>query len=215
MNPPTGALQSIAAFGGALVIAVGVLLFDWPTFTVLALYWLENVIIGAFTAARILAAGARTERYVQSLATTAFFTVHYGLFCLVHGVFVATLFGGIGTAHGLLDPVLLMVGRISGDAVGAIVVAAMVIAAAADAWRAAARDADEDEAVGRIMVEPYGRIVVLHLVLIGGGFLMQMLKLPALAALLLVAIKLAYDLRRARQAVPAREGGRLSRRASG
>jgi len=45
------------------------------------------------------------------------------------------------------------------------------------------------------MSEPYGRIVVLHVVLIAGGALMMALQLPSLAALLLVAFKLAYDLR--------------------
>jgi Family of unknown function (DUF6498) len=45
------------------------------------------------------------------------------------------------------------------------------------------------------MSEPYGRLIVLHVVLIAGGFLMIALQLPSLAALLLVAFKLVYDLR--------------------
>jgi hypothetical protein len=44
------------------------------------------------------------------------------------------------------------------------------------------------------MGQPYGRIVVLHIVLIGGGFLLAALQLPSAAALLLVAFKLLYDL---------------------
>lgn len=196
MNPATGRLQWAAAVGSAVVIAAGVVFFGWPTFTVLALYWLENVIIGGFTALRILAAGARTERYVESLASAAFFTVHYGLFCLVHGVFVATLFGGMRTMTGIAEPVLLMIGRIAGDRIGVLVVMAMVVAAALDAWRAwAAIDVDDAKVIRRIMSEPYGRIVVLHVVLIAGGFLVHALQLPSLAALLLVAFKLVYDLR--------------------
>jgi hypothetical protein len=196
MSPPPRPLQQSIAVISAAVIAVGVALLGWATFTVLALYWLENVIIGGFTALRILAAGARTERYLESLGSAAFFTVHYGLFCLVHGVFVATLFGNIGNTHGLFDPVLLMIGRIAGDRTGSIVVGAMFVAAATDALRAwGSIDADDEKAIARIMFEPYGRIVVLHVVLIGGGVLMQMLQAPSLAALLLVAFKLAYDLR--------------------
>ncbi len=189
-------LQLLAAIVSAAVIAAGVVLFGWPTFTVLALYWLENLIIGGFTLLRILAAGARSERYGQSLFTAVFFAVHYGLFCFVHGIFVATLFGNITSAHGLFDPLLLMIGRIGADRIGGLVIAAMLFAAAVDAARAWARmDAGDDKVIGRIMFEPYGRIVVLHLVLIGGGALMQFLQAPAAAALLLVAFKLAYDLR--------------------
>ena len=196
MSSQARQLQWIAAIGGAVVMVVGIAVFGWPTFTVLALYWVENVIIGGFTALRILAAGARTGSYGESLASTVFFCLHYGLFCAVHGIFVATLFGGIDGSGGFVDPLFLMIGRIAGERVGLLVVAAMVLAAAVDAWQAAAGlDADDAGAVRRIMTDPYGRIVVLHLVLIGGGFLMAALNLPSAAALLLVAFKLAYDLR--------------------
>jgi hypothetical protein len=207
MNPATGGLQVAAAVAGAAVMAVGIVFFDWPTFTVLALYWLENVIIGAFTVLRILAFGARSEQYLASLGTAAFFTVHYGLFCLVHGVFVATLFGGIRVQGNLVDAVLLMIGRVGGDRLGLLVIVAMVIAVALDAWRAwAASDTGDPSGLRRIMAEPYGRIVVLHLVLIAGGFLMVALQLPSLAALLLVAFKLVYDLRLLRRSrAPARQ----------
>jgi hypothetical protein len=60
-------------------------------------------------------------------------------------------------------------------------------------------DPADSKSLRRIMSSPYGRIVVLHVVLIGGGFLVQALRLPALAALLLVAFKLVYDLRAQRR----------------
>jgi hypothetical protein len=204
VSPGAAGIQFAAAVGTAAVIAAGIVIFGWPAFTVLAFYWLENVVIGGFTAVRILAAGARTERYLESLATAAFFTLHYGLFCVVHGVFVATLFGGIHSMHGLADPVLLMIGRIAGDGVGAVVIATMVVAAALDSQRAW-RDFDDDaeQPIQSIAKEPYGRVVVLHAVLIGGGILLQALQLPALAALLLVAFKLVYDLRLLRRQAPA------------
>jgi hypothetical protein len=196
MSPAAGTLRRAAAFGSAALVAAGIVFLGWPTFTVLAFYWLENVIIGGFTAIRMLVAGARTGRHAESLATTVFFSVHYGLFCLVHGVFVATLFGGIRSLAGVADPVLLMIGRVAGDRIGIVVVIAMVVAAALDAWRALARlDVDDPKAIRHIMSEPYGRIVVLHVVLIAGGALMLALRLPSLAALLLVAFKLVYDLR--------------------
>jgi hypothetical protein len=199
-SPAAGQLQVAAAVAGAAVMAAGIAFFGWPTFAVLALYWLENVIIGAFTLLRILAAGFRQQRHISTLAVGGFFTVHYGIFCAVHGLFVASLFGGIDDGHGFADSLGLMIRKIAGDRIGLLVVLAMIVAAAADALRTHRRhDGDDFKAIHRIMSEPYGRIVVLHLVLIGGGFLMQALKLPAAVGLLLVAFKLVYDLRLARR----------------
>jgi hypothetical protein len=111
------------------------------------------------------------------------------------------LFGGIRPAgSGIVDTVLPMIDRVAGDRTGLIVIAAMTVAAAADAWRAlAATDHEHPQAIRDAMSAPYGRIVVLHLALIGGGFLVQALKLPSLAALLLVGAKLAHDLRQLRR----------------
>ena len=44
------------------------------------------------------------------------------------------------------------------------------------------------------MGAPYGRIMILHVTLIASGFLVQALKSPVAGALLLVGLKLAYDL---------------------
>jgi hypothetical protein len=45
------------------------------------------------------------------------------------------------------------------------------------------------------MQQPYGRIVVLHLTILGGGFLMMALHSPVVGLLLPVALKIALDLR--------------------
>jgi hypothetical protein len=196
MNAAAAPLRLAAAIGSAALLAAGIVLLGWSSFAVLAYYWLENVIVGAFTAVRILAAGWRSERYAESLATTVFFGLHYGLFCLVHGTFVALLFGGMRAVDAPADPVLLMLGRIAGDGVGVVVVAAMVVAAALDAWQSMQRlDADDPRASRRIMAEPYGRVIMLHLALIAGAGIMAGLQLPSPAALLLVAFRLVYELR--------------------
>ena len=45
-----------------------------------------------------------------------------------------------------------------------------------------------------LMGAPYGRIMILHVTLIASGFLVQALGSPVAGALLLVGLKLAYDL---------------------
>jgi hypothetical protein len=47
----------------------------------------------------------------------------------------------------------------------------------------------------QLMAQPYGRIVVMHIAILGGGFLMMALHSPVWGLLLLVALKTTLDLR--------------------
>lgn len=188
-------LSVAASLIGAIAAAIGVLVFEWPAFIVLALFWCENVIIGIFNAMRILAVGAAAERYVSALSVTAFFIVHYGMFCLVHGVLLATIFGGLGGRGNLLDPLLLMVGRLGAEPVGLLVLASMVMMSIDETlrwWRHV--DPHERKALKAAMSAPYARIVVLHLALLLGGFALQALGAPGIAVLILIGLKLGYDI---------------------
>ena len=45
------------------------------------------------------------------------------------------------------------------------------------------------------MQQPYGRVVVLHLAILGGGFLIMALKSPTAGLVLLVVLKIILDVR--------------------
>jgi hypothetical protein len=189
-------LEFAAAIAAAAVVAAGVLFFGWPTFTVLALYWIGNVVIGVFTLLRIAIASARAGHPFGGVFVGAFFAVHYGLFCLGHAFLIATLLGRGGIDGSLLfKPAALLVARVASDSIGTIALLAITLGAGFDALRRL-RNADAaDRADPRgVMSAPYGRIVVLHVVLLVGGFLLQLLQAPAVAALLLVGAKLASDM---------------------
>ena len=112
-----------------------------------------------------------------------FFCVHYGLFCVVHGVFVASLFGPQRSASDMGVTLARMVGDVVREVPGALALASIVIAVAFDLvqWLIAHRDDENPKLVGETMSAPYGRIVVLHVVILGGAFLMQLFKAPAAA----------------------------------
>jgi hypothetical protein len=194
-------LDTVLAIASAAVIAWGVLGLAWSVFTVMALFWFENVVIGGFNVLRMLVSGARIggAGIVGALAMAAFFTLHYGMFTAVHGVFVVMLFGMPELGRQAMDggfygPLGTMVQTLFGDREGWMALMAIVTvhAVAFLQWTIATRE--EPTPLKDLMAAPYGRIVVLHLTLLAGGFLIMSMRAPELGVLLLVALKLGYDL---------------------
>jgi hypothetical protein len=195
------ALDAALAIASAAVIAYGVLVLGWPVFVVMALFWFENVVVGGFNVLRMLVSGARMggAGVIGALAMAAFFTVHYGMFTAVHGVFVVMLFGTpeLGReamSGGFYGPLGTMAGRlfVGGEGWLAMMAIVAVHAVGFAQWAFATRD--EPTPLKELMAAPYGRIVVLHVTLIAGGFLIMSLHAPVLGVLLLLALKLGYDL---------------------
>ncbi|MCU0769871.1 MAG: DUF6498-containing protein [Burkholderiaceae bacterium] len=215
-TPLQRGIDAALAVASALVIAWGVLALGWPVFFVMALFWFENVVIGGFNVLRMLLSGLRSggAGILAALAMAAFFTLHYGMFTAVHGAFVVALFGvpelGRDAMNGgLAAPALRMVESLMADRAGWLAMLAVVAvqAVAFVQWSIATRASPTP--LKELMGAPYGRIMVLHVSLIAGAFLLQAFKSPVAGVLLLVALKLAYDLmalgRAPRQQAPSAE----------
>jgi uncharacterized protein DUF6498 len=175
----------------------GVLLWHWSVFAVVLLYWCENVIVGAFNVLRMLCAQPGSiGGWVSKATTVPFFMVHYGMFTLVHGVFVFALFSGTGIGHG---------GTLNGFTAAAVLAA---VRGAGLTWPAAGLLASHAFSffhnylgggeyrranVSLLLFQPYARVAVLHVVTLVGGFLTQSLGSPVVALVLLVLLKTALD----------------------
>src|SRR6185503_15125898 len=92
--------------------------WGWHVEDIVFLYWIENLVIGAFNLPRILLAqpelGMAAARALELSAGTllagkamfaAFFLVHYGVFCFAHGEFLLSMFPGVRHAGGLFAAV--------------------------------------------------------------------------------------------------------------
>jgi hypothetical protein len=134
-----------------------------------------------------------------------FFLVHYGLFWAVHGVFVFVLFVGRGPsgAFGGL-PGMGFGAPQSGLPTGQVTLAVVLIGVtlAASVFRDRPRSGTGAEAgpspIG-LMIRAYGRVVLLHVVLIFGGFAIMLLGSPTPALVLLIGLKTAAELLAARR----------------
>jgi hypothetical protein len=99
-----------------------------------------------------------------------------------------------GAVNGLFAPLARMVDYLLADRDGwfAAVGITLLQAAAFVRWRSASRA--NLASLSALMFAPYGRIVILHLTVLASGVLVTLLKMPVLGALLLVALKLAFDI---------------------
>ena len=147
-----------------VVPLAGVVWFGWDLFGVMWLYWAESGVIGAFALARILSTG--DTAVWRALPSAAFFAVHYGGFWLGHGVFIAMTFGPTDPAS-TLDRLLVL--ALAAAPVGTVVPLAASHGASfafnylgGGEWREAT--------VGTEASRPYGRVVLLHVVILAGGF---------------------------------------------
>jgi hypothetical protein len=187
-----------------LVPLFGVLRLDWDVGSIVVLYWVENLVIGFYTVIKLLLAAG-----VKGLFLVLFFIMHYGGFCGIHGFFVLGL-TGFGGESPELTP--------GADWPGPLVfpqmllnVARQVLAAAPDAllWAVAAlllshgvsfllnyigNRENAGQTTNTIMTAPYKRIVVLHIAIIAGGFLVMSLGSPVGLLIALVALKIAMDI---------------------
>jgi len=185
---PVGLLLLIAL---NLVPLIGVLAWGWKSFDLIFLYWMENVIIGVFTVLRML---IRPYGHALELAfplfLVPFFCVHYGMFCMGHGVFVVSLFGQNGMDDfGLLAAVL----SVLSSPYMLAAVAALTLIQTADWVRDVRLRGLGADGVRDLMVAPYRRIFVLHLTIIAGGFALAALEEPVAGLIILVAVKTASD----------------------
>jgi hypothetical protein len=179
-------VSSAALIAANLIPLVGVLAGGWRVFDVLLLFWAENVAIGVFNVLRMLVVARRGERGAAGLA--AFFAVHYGIFTIVHGVFLVTLFGPPADSPmpafaALAAPALALPLAALVASHGVSFLANFILGGEADRVTA-----------GALMTAPYGRVVALHVAIIFGGFAAAASGAPMLALALLVALKIAVDL---------------------
>ncbi len=210
-----------------LLPIVGVLFWGWNIFEIVMLYWFENVVIGAVNILKMLTAtgemtaedgydrngmkadpemphylnapvGGGVANHAAKLFLIPFFTVHYGMFCFVHGIFVVTLLGG--KASRMLDggPIAMIEKSVpEAFASGGQWFAIAIIASHLFSFffnflgKGEFRKTSAPEQMGA----PYGRIVVLHIAILFGAFVITALGSPVFLLILLIIGKIVLDVK--------------------
>jgi hypothetical protein len=162
-----------------LVPLAGVLLLGWDLGTILLLYWAESAVILLFSLVKLAESAGWAALFL-----VPFFVVHAGLFMVVHLLFLVTLFvhepaagwGSLARDVGLGAAAFLL----------------------SHGFSYVANHRRRGEAFGKpqdVMGAFYGRIALMHVTIIFGGFLALAFGRPTWALVLLVALKTIADAR--------------------
>jgi hypothetical protein len=208
--PGIGSPSALALIAANTIPLIGAVFFGWSIFSLMFLFWFENVIIGALNVVRFLGAqpsrdeeaanskGVRIFELCLQLFFAGFFSFHYGMFCFVHGMFVVSMFGsdvGFSMRSGPIGIMAICVPILIKEK---LVYAALAIFIS-HLFSLCYNYFYKGERVGaelqQIMGRPYGRVVVLHITIILGAVPAKLLGSPIWALVLLVVLKTIVDLK--------------------
>jgi len=159
---------------------LGVFLAGWDVRVIVLLYWAENLVIGFYTALKlILLPMPRPSAHLAKLFFVPFFCVHFGGFCAGHGFFLM-IFLKVDTSlpTGLLWAVLSLFISHGFSFVQNYLLGGEF----------------RHVTIGHVMGLPYARIVVLHVVIIASGFFIMLFGSPLPLLVLLILGKTVLDI---------------------
>lgn len=171
---------------------IGVSYFGWSLGEAMLVYWLENVIIGIMNVFKMAIVGL-FQRSFGMVFAIPFFIMHYGIFTAVHGAFVVgvSTMDSTGKLHGTLEDFLFSLDLQS--------VCLTIIAIAAShffsfVYNFIGKREYQRIAPDQLMGAPYGRVIMLHLSLLFGMFLVFATGHNAAVLILLTIFKTFADL---------------------
>ena len=212
---PSGTFALLSLVIANLIPLVGVYFWGWSLTDLLMLYWLENAIVGLFTVLGILVVQPEGQEWWSSLGaklfTVPFFIVHYGMFWVGHGFFLSSffgvrspLFGGAGPSVGggasgflsgpgsfFFSPVLNVWERL--DVLAWPLVFMVASHGVSFITNFLASGEYRKINARQVMARPYSRVVVLHVTIVLGGFMVMFLGQALGLLVLFVLVKIIAD----------------------
>ncbi|MBP6875185.1 MAG: hypothetical protein KBD56_03885 [Candidatus Eisenbacteria bacterium] len=209
---PSLTLSAAALVAANLLPLAGVLFLHWDAATIVLLYWAENLVIGGYQVLKM--ALLKTEHPIQQLGKLVaipFFCLHFGGFCAVHGLFLVGLLR-IGGGFDSVSP------GGGGWGVGPLVFLELLMNVIRFVWNARPPGSNwafyalaashgvsfieyflrkkeyAAASMSQTMMQPYGRIVVMHFTVVLGAIPALLLGSPVGLLCILVLIKTWADL---------------------
>jgi hypothetical protein len=191
--PSTASPSALALIAANLLPLAGVLVFGWDLSEVIVLYWAESAVIAFYTVLKMAMVGK-----LAALFEVPFFIGHFGGFMAGHFLFIYAFFvRGIdpfGPEPGVREALLEIFNPLWMSLAGLFFSHGVSFVT-----NFVGRREYATATVSALMTAPYKRIVVMHLALIFGGWLIMAFKTPIWGLALLVLFKTMLDLSAHRQ----------------
>lgn len=167
----------------------GVFFLHWSIFIILFMYWLENVVVGLYNVLKLFRCETKTKDVPKNVAWLVglgktfiilFFVFHFGMFTFVHGIFVSILFYKPGLTS--MDVILMFAALMFSHGIS---------------YHVHFLRGEEYKKVtfSEIYKAPYSRVIVMHMVILFGGFLLMTLRSEIWPLILLIVLKTVFDLK--------------------
>ncbi len=184
---PLSSESAIALVVANAVPLVGVLFLGWSLGEIMVLYWIESGIIAFYTAIKMAIAGK-----FAAIVAVPFFIGHFGGFMAGHFLLIYGLFlreTSVGWTPGAVDALRAIFVPLW------VSIAALFISHGISFYANFIGEREyEDATVSGLMTAPYNRIIVMHLTLMFGGWIILLTGMPTGALVLLLLLKTAADL---------------------
>ena len=185
-----------------LIPLVGVIGYGWSVFALLVLFWFENIVTGLFYVPRILMAKGHLQPNFRQIGEpvgkpiqvgiAAFFCIHYGLFCFGHGQFVFSMADDVGSVRYDIEDVFTVVNEFN---LWWAILALVISHGFSFVYNYMSKGEYKKANFMEQMKRPYNRVVVLHLTIIFGSFLVSLMEEPLMGLIVLLAVKIVVDVK--------------------
>ena len=188
--PPTSVASpsGLALIAANLLPLAGVLFFGWDLTQVIVLFWAESGVIAFYTALKMAVVGK-----FAAIFAVPFFIGHFGGFMAAHFLLIYAFFvrgfDASGAAPGAREALLGIF-----DPLWVSLAGLFISHGVSFFTNFIGRREYAGTTVNALMTAPYNRIIVMHLALIFGGWVIMALKSPVPALAILVLLKTALDL---------------------
>lgn len=191
---------------------IGVTFLKWNPFFILLIYWGESLIIGLFNILKMLISGSIENGkfswpgFTGATGLSAFFIVHYGMFMLVHGIFIFVFMMlsfsmNIKNSGGHLDPFSAIPvlfhreGSILRSELSAVL--ALFISHLVTFYIYFIRTGEYNyKKAGDYMMQPYKRIIIMHLTIIFGAIALFLTGFKSVVFIIVwIGMKVFFDLK--------------------
>lgn len=168
-----------------------IIYFDWSVFSIMYFFWLENVVIGLMFLLKTFVS-SNENRDGKSKASYLPALIGYGVFTLVHGLFIRIIFD---STDGIWSGIISMPALAFSNIEYTWGLASLILFYVFDfIYRYVLAESKERPSVNTIMMMVFLRMGLLHVGIIIAGGIVMILGSPIAALCILIALKIWIEL---------------------